>query len=466
MSGPRPNRLWFTAAAALISLYFLGLVHGALSLYFDPDDTMNLYRSWSHPLGSLVKANLLFFLESDFYRPMGSVWYRVIFSVAGFHALPFHAAGILILLTNVFLTYAVASNLSTSREVGAVAALIGSYAPRMDYLYFDTGFIFDVLCYLFYFSALALYLRIREQGKTLGAIQLAGLCVLFVCALNSKEIAITLPAVLLLYELLYHRQTKSWIGVLLTGGISALFVLGRIFGKSDLLHNAAYRPVFTWTRFMETSRGFMGDLTGLDESFAAWWVLAIWAVMFAIAWLSRSKGMKLAWFFLMISPLPISFIQPRGAAQYYIPWFGWVLYAAIALVGLTGFLGPFRGAALLAVLALVLFPVYQRIGWANITSVTEEAPEYRRIVTELHRAVPRLARGSRLLFLNDPVPADWENLIFLVRLSYGDDSLEVGRDKKMKLAPGGPPPYLRRYDYVLDYADGLFTVKEVAVKVQ
>ena len=47
---------------------------------------MNLYRSWYFPLAALFKANILFFLPSDFIRPMGSVWYRAIYFFAGFHA--------------------------------------------------------------------------------------------------------------------------------------------------------------------------------------------------------------------------------------------------------------------------------------------------------------------------------------------------------------------------------------------
>ena len=68
------RRLWAPLAAALsIAVYFAVLTKDALLSYFDPDACMNIYRSWSFPASWLVKANLLFFLNSDFYRPMGSV---------------------------------------------------------------------------------------------------------------------------------------------------------------------------------------------------------------------------------------------------------------------------------------------------------------------------------------------------------------------------------------------------------
>src|ERR1700694_4277085 len=87
----RTDRILFAAAALLIPAYFFLLVRPSLGAFFTRDDLMNLYRSWSFPAGLLVKANVLFFWASPFYRPLPSLWYRVVFHFAGFHALPFHS---------------------------------------------------------------------------------------------------------------------------------------------------------------------------------------------------------------------------------------------------------------------------------------------------------------------------------------------------------------------------------------
>ena len=161
---------------ALIAIWidFAVFAKDAFLSYFDPDACMNLIRSCLPPAGSLVKANILFFLNSDFYRPFGSVWYRVIYDICGWNPAPFQAVTLLILATNIWLTYAICRRLADSREAGVLAALLISYHASMMPLYFDLGYVYDVLCYFFYFAALLYYLRIRQADRYPGAGALAG----------------------------------------------------------------------------------------------------------------------------------------------------------------------------------------------------------------------------------------------------------------------------------------------------
>ena len=134
-SGPAPNmrlvdRCLLTAGALLLAVYFFRLTRASLQVYFTPDDLMNLYRSWIFSVGSLVKANLLFFLSSDFIRPMGSLWYRVIVDFAGFHPYWFHASNLVILAANIWLTYTVAGTIVTLMFDGAVPLPVAlNHAP-------------------------------------------------------------------------------------------------------------------------------------------------------------------------------------------------------------------------------------------------------------------------------------------------------------------------------------------------
>ena len=163
----RRERTLALLGAAFIAVYFFSLTHDALHAYFALDDSGNLYRAWYYPLGELFRANLLFFLTSPFYRPMGSAWYRAIFSVAGYDPVPFHVANLAILTANLWLTYTFSRRLSGSREVGALAALLIAYHPSFAYLYYDTAYIYDVLCYFFYFATLLLYVRVRQEARAL-----------------------------------------------------------------------------------------------------------------------------------------------------------------------------------------------------------------------------------------------------------------------------------------------------------
>jgi hypothetical protein len=61
-----------------------------------------------------------------------------------------------------------------------------------------------VLCNLFYLVALAWYICIRERDRSLNLLQFAGCFALYICALDSKEMAVTMPVIVLVYELLKY----------------------------------------------------------------------------------------------------------------------------------------------------------------------------------------------------------------------------------------------------------------------
>jgi len=470
------DRCLFALGGVLLAVYFFRLTRPSLHVYFSPDDLMNLYRSWIFPAGALLKANLLFFLNSGFIRPMGSVWYRLIYDVAGFHPFWFHAANLAILLANAWLTYAVARPLAGSREAASLTALGMSYQPRLASLYFDTGFVYDVLCYFFLFAALVLYLGARERNERLRPWRWATLFVLYICALNSKEMAVILPPLLAAYELVYHApqswrlaSLRDWLlresrAAVLAGAVAVLFLIGRSMGTSALTTGAAYRPSFTWSQFTRTSGHFLGDFLHTPD-WPAWEVLLLWAVMASVVWGARSRALAFAWLFLMISPLPVAFILPRSAAQYYVCVFGWVLYAAVLLARLASVLardaGPAhwwmaraRGAVLFVVLMAILYSAYKPLGYGSFAGTLPGVEENRRTVAQLHAAAPAIPHGSRLLFLDDPVAPSFYDLLFMVRLSYHDPSLEVFRAKTMTKTPA--PAEFSSYDYVFDYRDHRF----------
>jgi hypothetical protein len=462
-----PGRLAGVASLALIAVYFFRLARPALHLGFSHDDMMNLYGAWFPPAASLVKDNFLFFTASRFGRPLGEAWYRIVFHFAGMRPFLYHAVLLAIVLLNIMLTYAVAHKLTRSRAIAAVAALLFSYQPKMAFVYFDSGYIFDALCYFFYAATLLLYLRVRNAGRRFMAWQAAALLILYVCALNSKEMAITLPVMLVIYELIFHNpgartrqdwwnwtRNEAWLPATMAA-MTAAYVIGRCFGPFTLVHMPAYKPVITWSRFMETSTNFFGGTP-------AWQVLLLWTALFTIAWISPSRVLRFAACFLFLTALPMAFVSPRGQSQYYVCWFGWSLYGAVVAVAAARWLTPlawrdhtavaqYRNAALLLVLTAVLYPQYKHPGWRFYSEKVQEGSQYYDWAEQLHGLEPAFPPHSRILFLNDPVPAEWWNMLFLVRLSYGDRSLVVDRTKQTR-----PLPEPGHYDYVFDYRDGRF----------
>ena len=471
----RADRLLFLTAALLIAAYFFFLVRPGFRAYFSPDDTMNLYRPWVLPVRALVRANVLFFISSPYYRPFAAAWYGTIFRLVGFNPFPFHAAYFVILLGNVFWTYGVARRLSGSREIAAVTALIASYHPRMSFLYFDTAYVYDALAYFCYFAALLIVLRARQQQRLLRGWELAACCVIYVCALNSKEIAVTLPVTLLIYELLYSPPAARGLGeiwrwslregrgALVTGIITLAFVIGRSQGSDSLMLMSAYRPVISWHQFLLSSRHFLGNVFSEGRDWASLPVLAFWAGLFAIAWAARSRVLKFSWLFLMLAPLPLAFIPTREASQYYLPWFGWALFGSTVFVRSFEYLtrgvvhsgigmARVRSGVLLVAFVLVLYPIYRKKAWSGAASVSIEQLMIRDTVEQVHALYPKLQHGARLYFKDDPLKSDRWDLLFAVRESYRDDSIVVDRGSQMDRAPDESK--LASYDHVLDFHVG------------
>jgi uncharacterized protein (TIGR03437 family) len=445
-----------------IAVYFFRLTRPTLRAGFSPDDCMNLYRAWYFPLSALLKANLLFFLPSDFIRPMGEAWYRAIYFFAGFRAAPFHAVDLALLLVNIFLVYCLARRLAESRFAALAAALLFAYQERWAALYFDTGYIYDVLCGFFLFAALLLYVAVRQRGRAPRAPEFAALLALLVCALNSKELAVALPAAIALYELIYQRRRHF-----ITAAAMALMTIAFIAGRTGTLTaNPAYLPQFTWARIMETSAHFLDEIFALSHWFTAPAVLAFAAALLAVGLAARSKPLLFAWGFTVVSALPMAFVPPRGGPQYYVPLFGCALYAGALLAfaerlpSTPMFAFWQRRVAAACVLLAIAWPIYsngKRVALGEVTSITLESPVVMSLAARLRLLHPHLPHQARLLFLHDPIAPNLEDLLFIVRLAYRDRTMEVERVSRTHTTP--TLRQMQAFDAVFDYgAAGLTAV--------
>jgi hypothetical protein len=462
--GHRIDRLLAGAGLVCIWIYFFRLTRPALRAGFSPDDLMNLYRGWVFPLSSLIKANLLFFLPSDFIRPFAEAWYRAIYFFAGFRPAPFHAFHIALLLANIFLVYSLARRLADSRFAALLTALLFAYQERWTPAYFDTGYIFDVLCGLCLFAALLLYIRIRQQGREPSALEYAAVGALYICALNSKEIAAAFAVAIAIYELLFERH-RRFAAAAISTVIALAFIVGR---ATALTSNQAYTPQFTLSRFLDTTAHFANELAAHDW-FAGATALAVPTALLLAAVLLRSKPSIYAWAFTAATALPLAFVPPRNGPQYYIPFFGCALYAAsmIALAWqrftrvrpVPFWAARFLAAALLIAIAWPIYSQGKYVALRGVTSITEDAPVIMSLSRRLREYRPSLPSGARLLFLHDPVAPNLEDLLFNVRLTYRNRTIEVDRLARLRLAPS--PRQMQAYEAVFDYgASGLVDVPQ------
>lgn len=171
---------------------FLGDDFGYIQL-FDRKSLASFWRLgdvsegiWGHPLDEL--------------RPVFALSYKLGLLLHGADPRGFHADNLAVHILNCLLVYALLRALEArSRLPGLCAGLLFGLMPvHAEPIAWVTGKV-DSLPTLFYLATLVLYVRSR-RGTGRGA-QAGALCV-FALGLFSKEILITLPAVLLAYELL------------------------------------------------------------------------------------------------------------------------------------------------------------------------------------------------------------------------------------------------------------------------
>ena len=332
---------------AVLIAYFLHFALAARHGGFREDEMLNLWAYWYvGPLQSLFDFAKFW---TPYYRPGGALYYLPLYHFFGLNPFPYRIVQISILALSIPIAYNLARLLASSRLVAFLAVLAFCYHPYVADLVFIGAFIYDVLCGLFYLAALTYYVHIREKGAYLRPLQLVLFVELYICALNSKEMAVSLPVIVLIYELLKSSRWASWKALvswirldaapaLIGGGITAVYVYSKIGGTASTTLSESYRPTYTWHNFVTTNASFVGELLYTPQAITPTTLLLLWAAVFIYAFLRRDRVLRLMAFWIVIVPLPIAFIYPiRGGGCLYLLLFGWSMMCARASCDLIAF---------------------------------------------------------------------------------------------------------------------------------
>jgi hypothetical protein len=452
-------------AGFFIAAFFLAFTWRGIFMYFTGDDVMNLYYYWSRPVWQLIRANIFFW--SPYYRPFGGVIYRTFFAIFGFHPLPLYVFYFATFLLNFYLAYLVLKRIAGSAATAALATLVLSVHGRLNYLYYNTGSLYDVYCFLFFQLTLLVYLRVRERGEYLAGWSLVAFLASFVCCLNSKEMGATLPAILVLYELLFH--TPRWRAVADAGGwliregrgplISAICVLGYIPAKlspQGLANSPPYITHFTWSIFFHDTQVYLGYLTYWDRPLTATGVVLFYGLLAALALLLRSRVMWFGLLFFQITLLPVSFVTARDGFVLYLPLVGFALYLAVFLTWIKDQclkiaphpLSESIALPLLFVLTAFTLGVIHALHWRPAPDT--EFSGIRITKEQLTAMYPKLPHGSRLLFVESGLDNGFWDLLFTLRLAYRDGDLfitQLNGPREQRI----PIDKLGHYDHIFTY---------------
>jgi hypothetical protein len=463
----------FFLPALVLGVYFIYFCRSALGVHFSPDEPMNMAYAWRLPLWQLMLAP--FMPWQPFYRPLAGWVFVPMLKVFGLNPLPFHAVMLLVVFLNALMVYQLARLLEAGRRVSWLAAVVSCYHAGLKDLFYNTAFIYDALCCFFYLGALIYYLRVRRDGLGPTGCQLLVVSILYLFALDSKEMAVTLPAVMLLYEVVYkgflwrRGHTLAWIngqgrclGIFVC--LTAVYVWGRVFRDGGLVHVAGYVPKISADRFWAFQLRAFSDLFEQWHWFDREQVMAVTAVMICIAWWNKRPVLRFTFLFLLLTPLPIEFLIGRGGACLYIPMVGWDIFICYVLV-----VAADRGTAYiisavpklqlvrlqylsapLLTLALFFWVSYNAQLKRDFVdpAMIDIAPRTWDTIQQLRSLNPRVRTGATVVFIDDPMGNF--DMAHIADLYFHDVSVKVLLNRQTPLSSD----QIAKADCVIDYRGG------------
>ena len=463
----------YLAGSLIILTFFFYFVVPGYRNRFAGDDMMNIDIYWTSGPWQLIKGLILFY--STYYRPMGGVFYMILYHFFGLTPLPYHIALDGILLLNIYLAYRLAMLLSGSRMIAGLTALFtGFHVHIYPWLTYQPSFIYDTLCFTFYFAALNYYVSIRLKGRELNWKQVTLFALLYVGALDAKEMAVSLPLLALVWEAIWYPpdwrssiDLKRWmrgaaLPALLTGAMTLVYIVGKTHGSGSLTVYDAYRPRFSLHQYAAATTHFLSEYFFVEppNSLNELQCLGIFATLFYLAWRLREKHLWFAGFFVLIAPLPITFIPGRGGGCLYIPLFGWAIAVSTIFLAIAAVLKrepPLRRLplpALRVVLALIAVVAFWRITYRHdawlrapfgrMNSLTWSA------LQQLRMVLPSVKPHTRIAYRNDPFEGKYWDMKFITELNYNDHTITVWLTREVAL----PETEIQKFDIILDWQNG------------
>ena len=370
------------------------------------DDLMNTHRIL-HTSWIQIGHDILFFWQpTPLFRPIGELFYKVLWESIGFSAFGWHFVCGALLIGNAFLLGHVASRLSGSFSVGLAATAIASFHSLWAHLYLNTGTVFEILAFSFVYLGLAAHIEFHNPYLTTA---------LLILGLNSKESAIVLVVFVVLYEWLWHKRTP-WLFCGLAGSVCLAFILGRVYGPGGLTSIGQYKPSYTLSTYLNNFRGYFGPLV-------LWKAIPLWAAI-ALTLSPLLLRNRLAYFAVLIFAvgiLPLAFVPDRGLEGVYIACAALPLALSSTLLLMPKESWRLAGAvALFVAVGLWMLPLEHMDGWDR------EFHEIRSFREQLKTLEPNPPQNSQMHFLSEPFTEDmnWAST-FITGLVYPDTSIHV-----------------------------------------
>ena len=356
----------------------LFLFSPAIKAFFVSDDFdwVNRVRSLSPLTHDYFLSNADGARASGVYRPLTIISFWANYWLTGLDSDFFHLFSIILHALNAFLVFYLLKLILKSDTAAIIAGLFFAVLPNHPEAVSWISGRGDVLATFFYLLAVILYVAFRQKS---GGWRLAVSLGCFLLALFSKEMAITLPAVLVAYEAIWQirprlprgKQIKQvvfyllpFIIVLAGYFILRFFATGLFYGfyGNSNLHFSLERA---WEML---GGGWLSNFLNGARVLVYWPILplAVISLCILVGALLRAEARKAyvfgaILFVLTLAPvvyLQLNHLTGEGERFIYLPSVGFSILAAVLAVDLLGR----KSKALLPISAALIISIY--FGWS------------------------------------------------------------------------------------------------------
>ncbi len=372
--------------AIILIIFITALVYAnSLKNSFVWDDYVvivdnNFVKSWKNfptifsksYLSPFIKKGGYFFVDSSIgsgetsYRPIVTLSYFFDYSLWKLNAFGYHFTNLLLHITNAVLLYFLIILIVKNKKVALFSSLLFALHPVNSEAVNVISFREDLLVLMFYLSSFILYIKLNSSfGRKKIYLYIFSL-ILFFLALFSKEMAISLPLILILYDyfFVFKEKLKGILGRFKSYYLGYIIILlfylwvrffvivniteppveypGGNFYSNILTMSKVIATYIKWIFLPINIPAIIPDQPYLiSNSLFDFWVLFSMALVItcfltAIKIYKSSKEFSFAIFWFFITLLPVSNILPISnyiASRYlYIPLVGFCFLVAVSLV--------------------------------------------------------------------------------------------------------------------------------------
>src|SRR3989339_2279149 len=355
-------------------------------VYDDGPTIVNNYfiKKWSN-LPLLFHKDYFIFSGELIYRPVVTLSYFIDYAFWKLNPFGFHLTNTLLHTLNSVLLFFLLKRIFNCQITSFLATLIFSCYPVLTEAVNAISYREDLLAATFFIAAFLLYMKTSKDERSLSPAYFASV-VCYLLGVFSKEMAITLPLLIFLYDIIFtktqnlsYKLTRYYTGYILT----TIFYLSMRF---VVLHNpveshVSYPEGSIFINFLTMSKVLASYMklifvpvtlcadyvipysTSLfDTSFILSLLLlvAVIVIVYRLFFSSKILFFSVVWFFVSLLPvLNIVPIENIMAERYLcLPIIGFCMVVGNLLVQRHNKIGPFNNSSITVILLVFILAIF------------------------------------------------------------------------------------------------------------